>query len=74
MSQLVCPECHDRCERVLRLRIGRAHETRGARIAKTEKRDPNYYDGLIDGLNEAIAALGPGETGLYWSWLRRELK
>lgn len=79
-KQLVCKVCHDRCEEILKLRIGGdgEHPTLGMKQARQKNREPGYYDGLIDGINEAIMALNGGgfgvETGLYWAKLRERLK
>lgn len=69
--QLVCKKCHKICEEVLRLRIGVAGGTLGSVKAKEQGRELGYYDGLIDGIKEAIGCLHQ-ETGLYWGEIRKE--
>lgn len=69
MSKIVCDECHKAVDKVLELRLGKSVEHLGVLNARKQERNPDYYDGFVDGITEARAAL-ESEVGLYWDKLR----
>ena len=71
LRKMLTADAHFIVNKVLLLRIGRNNKQLGIKIAKKQKREPMYHDGVVDGLEEARRALEQ-EIGLYWSRVRRE--